>query len=247
MTLIKKQCKDNGELGSSKKAEQEQPMKTKKTAGPCDKDSEAKTENEAGSDAGVGNAKNENGGADTREDGKDQPSEADVLKFYLKQALENSKKQKEESESLKSQVEQLNSQLVQCKEKFDGIVAEYDNYRRRTTAEKQNLGTEATSKAVKALLPALDNLERAVPFAESNPESFKTGVEMTLKQLSDAFKSLGVEEIEARGAVFDPELHDAVMHADDDSLGESIITEVFQKGYRIGDKVVRHSTVKVVN
>jgi molecular chaperone GrpE len=178
---------------------------------------------------------------------KETPSETDALKFYLKQSLEELKKQKDENEKLKSQLEDEKSQLDQLKDKLDGIVREYDNYRRRTAAEKENLGIEATSKAVLALLPALDNLERAMPFADSNPESFKKGVEMTLRQLSEAFKTFGVEEIEAHGAIFNPEFHEAVMHVEDESLGESVVSEVFQKGYRLGEKIVRHSVVKVAN
>lgn len=232
MTLIKKQRKDGDE-----------PQTEKETA------SAEKTE--ASQDENVTAAKDEaegkaEGGGDEGEEGK-KPTEVDFLKFYLQQSLEDLKKQKDENEELKKQSDQLNDQLAHCKEKYDGLVAEYDNYRRRTALEKENLGDDATSKAVLTLLPALDNLERAMPFAESNPDSFKQGVEMTLRQLADAFRALGVEEIEAQGAVFDPELHDAVMHVEDDGVGESVVTDVFQKGYRLGDKVVRHSVVKVAN
>ncbi len=86
-----------------------------------------------------------------------------------------------------------------------------------------------------------------MPFADSNPESFIKGVEMTLRQLIEAFKSLGVEEIEAQDAAFDPELHDAVMHVEDENAGDSVVVEVFQKGYRLGDRIIRHSVVKVAN
>lgn len=98
-----------------------------------------------------------------------------------------------------------------------------------------------------SLLPALDNLQRALPYADSNPESFVQGVKMTLNQLTEGFKTLGVEEIEAGGEKFDPDLHNAVMHCEDESLGDSVITEVFQKGYKIGEKIIRHSMVKVAN
>lgn len=184
---------------------------------------------------------------DKKENENKQTSETDILKLYLKQTLENAKKQKDEIDSLNKKTEQLESQLEQCKKRYESLTAEYENYRRRTTAEKEKLTTEVVSKTVLALLPTLDNLERAMPFAGSNSESFEKGVEMTLRQFQDAIKSLGVEEIEAEGKEFNPELHDAVMHVEDDSVGESIITEVFQKGYRIGDKIVRHSVVKVAN
>lgn len=232
---LKKQRKDNAEAKNSKvQNEEENEVKSQETGNPEKK--EEKPEKET--------AENSNG---EKKDGKKQPTETDVLKFYVKQTLEELKKQKDENEKLKSQLDTSEAQLRGYKEKLESTVREYDNYRRRTGIEKENLGTEATSKAVLALLPALDNLERAVPFADSNPESFKKGVEMTLRQLEDAFKSLGVEEIEAQGAEFNPELHEAVMHVEDESLGESVITDVFQKGYKIGGKIVRHSVVKVAN
>ena len=249
MTLIKKR-KDFTAPDSSENKEQKSDKSKKAIASD---DTPAAEETTVAADIQNGEDSTESGAASADKAKKDesgeakQPSEADILRVYLKKALEEVKKQKDENESLKAQLEQLNSLLAESKNRYESLVAEYDNYRRRTTAEKEGLGAESTGKAVLALLPALDNLERAMPFAESNPESFTKGVDMTLRQLQDAFKSLGVEEIEAQGAEFDPELHEAVMHVDDDSLGESVVTDVFQKGYRIGDKVVRHSVVKVAN
>lgn len=178
---------------------------------------------------------------------KKEVTETEFLKMYLEQTMKELKKAKDEKESFQSQIKAAEAQRDKYKDNLEKVVAEYENYRNRTAREKAELGAAATSKAVKTLIPALDNLERAMPFADSNPESFKQGVEMTLRQLSGAFKELGVEEIEAEGAVFDPNLHEAVMHVDDDTLGESVITEVFQKGYRLGEKVIRHSVVKVAN
>lgn len=174
-------------------------------------------------------------------------SDTDFLKGCLAQALEKSKQLADENDTIKKENEHLGELVEKAKEKLESLSSEYENYRRRTTLEKQSLGTETTCKAVKALLPALDNLERAMPFAESNPDSFKTGVGMTLNQLVDAFKSLGVEEIEAEGKEFDPNLHEVMMHEEDPEKGDSIITGVLQKGYKLGDKVIRHSAVKVVN
>lgn len=233
---LKKQRKDNAETENSKvQNEKENEVKSQESEETANQENEPKN-----SDTG------ENSNTENNEE-KNQPSETDVLKFYVKQTLEELKKQKDENEKLKSQLESSETQLNGFKDKLESIVKEYDNYRRRTAVEKENLGSEATSKAVLALLPALDNLERAMPFADSNPDSFKQGVEMTLRQLEDAFKSLGVEEIEAKGAEFNPEFHEAVMHVEDENVGESIITDVFQKGYKIGDKIVRHSVVKVAN
>ena len=241
--MIKKRKGGNDAESSEKKEPVKEAEKTKgETAADTNTESEVDKGNSGKSSE---NAKGSND--DKKEEGGKQPSETDILKLYLKQTLENAKKQKDEIDSLNKKNEQLNSQLAQCKKQYESLTAEYENYRRRTTAEKENISLESTSKIVLAFLPTLDNLERAVPFADSNPESFKKGVEMTLHQFQDAIKSLGVEEIEAQGAEFNPELHDAVMHVEDDSIGESVITDVFQKGYRIGDKVVRHSVVKVAN
>ncbi|MFT9076282.1 nucleotide exchange factor GrpE [Ethanoligenens sp.] len=175
-------------------------------------------------------------------------SEEDVLKLVLQsQKAENERLQKEldaakaDAQTYKAQADTLNQRLA-------NTISEYDNYRRRTTAEKEALGADVSAKSVKALLPALDSLSRAVEFAEADPESFRQGVEMTLKQLESGFSTLGVTEIETvEGQTFDPDRHNAVAHVDDDSMGESVVAEVFQKGYAIGDKVIRHSVVKVAN
>ena len=174
-------------------------------------------------------------------------TEDEVLKLYLEHTLGELKKKQGELQAAKKEAEESLSKAEQYKQKLAGVIAEYENYRRRTAAEKENIYADAVAKAVGALLPALDSLERAVLFAKANPESFQQGVEMTLKQLTDGFKSLGVTEIEDQGGHFSPELHNAVMHVEDETLGESVITEVFQKGYRIGDRVIRHSMVKVAN
>ncbi len=175
-------------------------------------------------------------------------SELDVLKMKADQLkAENGRLQNEiekaqaDARTYKAQADALNTKLA-------NTLSEYENYRRRTASEKEALGADVTAKAAKALLPALDNLTRALDFAESNPESFRKGVEMTLKQLESGFSSLGVKEIETEtGETFDPGRHNAVAHVDDDSLGESVVAEVFQKGYVIGDKVIRHTVVKVAN
>lgn len=241
MHLIKKQRKDNGEAGAPEKKET-----TAKSAE--SKDTTAQNETtEPEKENGTENTNAEQTENTDSKDGKKELSETEFLKLYLQQSLEEVKKQKAENEKLKAELDSEKSHAEGFKDKLESIVKEYDNFRRRTAIEKENLGGEATVKAVSALLPALDNLERAMPFADSNPDSFKQGVEMTLRQLSDAFKSLGVEEIEAKGVEFNPEFHEAVMHVEDDSIGDSIITDVFQKGYKLGDRVVRHSVVKVAN
>lgn len=125
------------------------------------------------------------------------------------------------------------------------MLAEYDNFRRRAAKEKDGIYADAYSDAIGALLPVLDNLDRAVGCTDA--EALSGGLALTLKSFTEALAKLGVEEIKAEGETFDPNLHNAVMHIDDDSAGEGQVVEVFQKGYKKGDKVIRHAVVKVAN
>lgn len=131
-------------------------------------------------------------------------------------------------------------------EKYMRTLAEYDNYRKRTIKEKESIYPEAKATVVEKFLPVMDNFQRALDAAE-NKDAFYEGVAMVKKQMDEVLTSLGVEEIKAVGEQFNPELHNAVMHIDDEEAGENIIVEEFQKGYRIGDRVIRHSMVKVAN
>lgn len=178
---------------------------------------------------------------------KKELSETEVLKLYLQQALGEVKRLNGELEKTKKEAADAQDKMEQVQGKLGSVVAEYENYRRRSAAEKEELYGKAVAKAVSALLPAKDSLERAVDFAATNPESFEQGVEMTLRQLNDGFKNLGVDEIEAQGVPFDPERHNAVMHVEDETLGDSVVVDVFQKGYSIGERVIRHAVVKVAN
>ena len=131
-------------------------------------------------------------------------------------------------------------------EKYMRTLAEYDNYRKRTIKEKESIYPEAKAVVVEKFLPVMDNFQRALDSAEDkNP--FYEGVAMVKKQMDEVLTALGVEEIKAVGEEFNPELHNAVMHVDDEEAGENIIVEEFQKGYKIGDRVIRHSMVKVAN
>ena len=131
-------------------------------------------------------------------------------------------------------------------DKYLRLAAEYDNYRKRTAKEKENLYATAKADTIKPFLDVYDNLERGVAqFAENDPH--RQGLEMIAKQLLDVLGKLGVTEIEALGAPFDPEKHNAVMHVEDENTGENTVVEVFQKGFALGDKVLRFSVVKVAN
>lgn len=137
--------------------------------------------------------------------------------------------------------------LAEEKEKYLRMLAEYDNFRRRTTKEKEAIYNDASADAVKAILPVIDNLERAAAaIAEEDAEStFAKGVTMTLKSATDALNKMGVTVIET--ATFDPNVHNAVMHVEDENLSEGSIVEVFQKGYKMGDHVIRYAMVTVAN
>ena len=158
--------------------------------------------------------------------------------------------------ALASQKEELASKKeAEAKEHYDRLTymaAEFDNYRRRTQKEKEKLFTDAIVEVSGAFLPVIDNLERALKAAEAveAPEavSLRDGVAMVMRQCIETFGKLGVQEIEALGATFDPNLHNAVMHIEDDAYGASEVVDVFQKGYRYKeDTVVRHAMVKVAN
>ena len=131
-------------------------------------------------------------------------------------------------------------------EKYLRTLAEYDNYRKRTIKEKESIYPEAKAVVVEKFLPVLDNFQRAIESAE-NKDAFYEGVVMLKKQMDEVLTALGVEEIKAVGEEFNPEFHNAVMHVDDEEAGENIIVEEFQRGYKIGDRVIRHSMVKVAN
>ena len=150
-------------------------------------------------------------------------------------------KQQEASEFGKAQ-----QALAQEHDSYLRLAAEYDNYRKRSQKEKDNLYTEIRSETVEKFLPVYDNLERALA-QETQDAAFKKGVEMTMNQLVSVMEKLGVESFGAAGDHFDPQLHTAVMHIEDESLGENVIAEVFQKGFKVGEKVVRFAMVKVAN
>ena len=165
-----------------------------------------------------------------------------------KASRSDKKKQKKadaEIAELKSQLESANAELAAEKDKYMRMIAEYDNYRRRTAKEKDGIYADAYADALKGILPILDNLERAVGVGEA--EALQKGLAMTLKGAEDALSKMGVTAFGAKGETFDPEKHNAVMHIEDEQYGESEITEVYQKGYAKGDKILRFAMVIVAN
>lgn len=162
-----------------------------------------------------------------------------------KSESKNNKKQTKEIGELKKKVEEAEAKTAELNDKYLRMMAEYENFRKRAAKEKEGIYSDAKLDVIKELLPTLDNLERAVAFEESG--KLAEGVQMTLNMLKSSLEKLGVTEIEAQGAEFDPNLHNAVMHVEDESLGENTVVEVFGKGYKIGDKVIRYAMVKVAN
>ena len=166
-------------------------------------------------------------------------------------AEKKAKKKKEKGITFThEQVEQMElavKQLDSVKDQYVRLTAEYDNYRKRTAKEKDNIYQDAKADTVKAFLAVYDNLERAANSAGGEDSPHKKGLEMIFTQYKEILKGLGVEEIEAQGKEFNPELHNAVMHIDDENLGENVVAQVFQAGFKMGDKVIRHSIVQVAN
>ena len=153
----------------------------------------------------------------------------------------------EETESTVEEVKADNNEaLAAAEDKFLRLAAEYDNYRKRTAKEKESIWTEAKAQTVAAFLPVYDNLERALK-QDTADEAYKKGVELTMKGLQDAMTKLGVEVIPAMGETFDPNFHNAVMHVDDEGVEENTVVDVFQQGFKCGEKVIRFAMVKVAN
>lgn len=153
----------------------------------------------------------------------------------------------EPADETKEQLEKTQEELKKQKEILLRTAAEYDNYRKRTEREKTAVYADATADAVTEFLAVADNLERALEQKECNVEDLRKGVEMVQTQLVGALTKLGVTAMGEVGEPFDPDLHNAVSHIEDENAGENTIAQVFLKGYKIGDKVIRHAMVQVAN
>ena len=141
----------------------------------------------------------------------------------------------------------LEKELAAAKEAHIRTLAEYDNYRKRSTREKEATYGDAKAAALKELLPVLDNFERALSAPDADAESLKKGMDMIFQGFLTTLKKLGVEPFGEVGDPFDPNIHNAVMHLEDDTLGENVIAAVFSKGYKLGDRILRPAMVQVAN
>lgn len=144
-------------------------------------------------------------------------------------------------------MESLAGALAAEQDKYLRLAAEYDNYRKRTAKEKENLYADAKIDTVKALLGVYDNLERGIAQYGDEESPHRKGLEMVMNQFKESLAKLGVARMEAEGQPFDPEKHNAVMHIEDESYGENTVAEVLQQGFTLGDKVLRFAIVKVAN
>lgn len=185
---------------------------------------------------------------ETAEDGQPAAEEAETQTPETEEAeqTESAPEQHDEKEELREEIESLKKELADEKEKYLRLDAEYYNYRTRSLKEKQDAYDNAQMKAVTEILGVIDNFERALT-AECTDANFKKGVEMIFKQYTSILEKLGVKEIEAEGKPFDPNFHNAVSQTTDESLGENTVAAVLQKGYAMGNKVIRHAMVTVAN
>ena len=158
--------------------------------------------------------------------------------------LENKKEEKEKKNESKEMVPK--EDYDELDDRYKRILAEFENYKKRSQKERETLYNSILSDVVEVILPVLDNLENAVK-VNTKDEEYKKGIELVLKQFNDVLRSKGVEEIKAEGETFDPELHEAVRSVQDEEKGEKEIVEVYRKGYKVGSKVIRHSMVAVAN
>ena len=179
------------------------------------------------------------------------PAEETVLEETAEKTEKKAKKKKEKGYTFtREQVEQMElaaKQLESVKDQFVRLTAEYENYRKRTAKEKDGLYQDARADTIREFLAVYDNLERACAAEGDDDSPHKKGLVMIFHQYQEILKKLGVEEIAALGQTFDPETMNAVMHVDDENFGENTVAQVFQAGFRLGDKVVRHAIVQVAN
>ena len=169
-----------------------------------------------------------------------------------KEKIENEIEEKVKKEKNKEEHKEKNKEMVpkqdydELDDRYKRILAEFENFKKRSAKERDGLYNSVLSDVIEVILPVVDNLENAAK-VETKDESYKQGVELVLKQFKDVLKSKGVEEIKAIGETFDPSVHEAVSSVQDDEKGEKEIVQEYRKGYKIGNKVIRHSMVVVAN
>ena len=183
-------------------------------------------------------------------DPKEDAPQTEAAEQTAEKAAKGKKKKEKGYTFTREQVEQMElaaKQLESVKDQFVRQTAEYENYRKRTTKEKENIYQDAKADTIKEFLAVYDNLERAAASEGGEDSPHKKGLEMIFQQYKDILAKLGVTEIEAAGKPFDPEKMNAVMHVDDENFGENEVAQVFQAGFELNGKVMRHAIVHVAN
>ena len=169
-------------------------------------------------------------------------NETEEVKAEETVAPEEKKKKTKKSDKL---LEEKEAQIDELNNKYLRLAAEYDNFRRRSAKEREGIFADAYASAMSAIMPVIDNLERAAMYNDA--EKVRAGLELTFKSFADTLERLDIKAFGEAGETFDPNIHNAVMHVEDEEKGEGEIVEVFQKGYIKGDKVIRYAMVKVAN
>ena len=175
-----------------------------------------------------------------------EAKEADGKKTDAEKAEEKKPEEKKGKDKKEEKKPDLKAEMDALNDKYLRICAEYDNFRKRSQKEKDSLYGDVKAETLKKFLPVYDNLVRALA-QSTEDEAYRRGVEMIMNQFNVTMEKLGVTEIECLGKKFDPAFHNAVMHVEDEEKGENEIVEVFQKGFMMGDKVIRFAMVKVAN
>lgn len=174
-----------------------------------------------------------------------------MAKDKEKKTVEETEKKTEEKEQTEttgmSETEKLTAELNEKKDQLLRVMAEYDNFRKRSQKEKEQAYGDSKASTVSEFLPVYDNFMRAMAADATDLESYKKGMEMIFNQFGETLKKIGVESFGEKGDEFDPNIHSAVMHAEDDGLPENSVAEVFSTGYKMGDRIIRPAVVKVVN
>jgi|BioPla2DNA2_1021312.scaffolds.fasta_scaffold00534_19 molecular chaperone GrpE len=181
---------------------------------------------------------------------KNQAQETDVNKKSTDEVNEaeetNEKKGEDEKKEEDELAKKIEEALASANDKYLRLLAEYDNYRKRTVKEKAEIYTDATINCILEMLPVIDNFERALQ-TECSDDNYRVGIEMIFNQLKSILNKMNVKEIEALNKPFDPNLHNAIKRIDNEELEENTVCEVYQKGYMLGDKVIRYAMVAVAN
>ena len=184
---------------------------------------------------------------ETQPEQESSPEETPEAETSEKTEKKGKKKKYTFTQEQVEQMELAAKQLESLKDQFVRQTAEYENYRKRTAKEKESLYQDAKADTIKEFLAVYDNLERAASTTGDDDSPHKKGLEMIFQQYKDILTKMGVTEIDALGTEFDPETMNAVMHVEDEALGENIVTQVFQAGFQLNGKVIRHAIVQVAN